>query len=198
MAERLTALEVARAAEWFAMAVNYPYSRASGLPPVPGASVERWLDDPDGLLEARDPVEYTGLFDIGKPEPPVPLMESHYHQDKQARLRKVVSFYRAYGVMNHSEFSPDHLCVELAYLAHLAYLAADYPHRDDLVNAYVSFARVHPGSWIGKCAAALRAESPDSVFTILFSALERFLADAAGSDEAVLPLPAGRHAELSQ
>lgn len=181
MGETFSALDVAKAAEWFAAAAAYP---EGNIPPAEcNRYVERWIDDPGALLRSRDKVDYTGLFDIGNPEPPAPLMESHYQQDKQARLRQVVTFYRTYGVINETEFPPDHLCVELSFLSFLASLASDYPDRKDLTKAYRFFSRVHPGSWLGAVVSVLEREAPNSAYTALLKGAGRFLDEVAAGLE---------------
>lgn len=183
MGETLSALDVAKAANWFAVALAYP---EENTPLADNAQhVERWLDEPDALLRARDKVDYTGLFDIGSPEPPAPLMESHYHQDKQARLRQVVTFYRTYGVINETEFSPDHLCVELSFLEFLASLAHDYPAREDLTNAYRVFSKVHLGSWIGAVISVVEKQSPGSIYKELLGGMGRFFSEVAAGLESL-------------
>lgn len=182
MRKNLSARSAAEAAEWFAAAMSYP---ERDTPLTHSAQhVGRWIDDPDALLRTRDKVEYTRLFDIGNPEPPAPLMESHYQQDKGARLRQVVTFYRTYGVINETEFSPDHLCVELSFLSFLASLACDYPDRDDLAEAYRTFAKVHPGSWIGAVVSVLAREAPGSTYAALLKGIGRFIEEITGSVEA--------------
>jgi TorA maturation chaperone TorD len=181
MGQALSALDVAKAAEWFALAISYPEDNATLSENM--QSVEPWLIRPEVFVQARDRVEYTSLFDLGNPEPPAPLMESQYQQDRQARLRQVVTFYRTYGVINETEFAPDHLCVELSFLSFLASLANDYPDRADLKRAYGFFAKVHLSSWLGQVVMVLEKEAPDSVWTELLKALVRFADDVAGGLE---------------
>lgn len=177
MAEVLSARDVASAAKWFAAAFAYPEDDASLVDNSHYA--ERWLEAPGAFLDARDRVEYTGLFDIGNPEPPAPLMESHYQQDAQAKLRQVVTFYRTYGVINETEFSPDHLCVELSFLGFLASLACDYPDREDLTRAYRFFAKVHLGSWLHSVIDVLENKAPHSPWTALLKAANQFINEVA-------------------
>lgn len=147
---------------------------------APPPALARWLPDAAALVAQRDRVAYCGLFDIGKPEPPVPLLESHYHRDGHTRLRRVVNFYRAYGVAQDAHHAPDHLCVELAYLAYLGRVASLYPLRDDLADAARAFARVHPGSFVAKCAQALKKHDSTGVYAALFGGLDRFLVEVGG------------------
>jgi TorA maturation chaperone TorD len=189
----LTASEIADIAQWFVAALDYPYrlqarndARAGGgsdsapvLTDTPPA-LSRWLTDADALLAQRDGVTYCGLFDIGNPEPPVPLLESHYHRDPLARLRRVVNFYRAYGVVQGEQHAPDHLCVELSYLAYLARIAAMYPLRADLLSAVRAFAHAHPGSYVGKCCDGLAKQADSGPYLALFNALAQFLAQVGG------------------
>lgn len=170
---------IAAAAEWFAAVINYP-ERGQAAPPAPAALLANWLPDADALAARRDPVTYCSLFDIGNPQPPVPLLENHYHPDGHTRLRRVVNFYRAFGVTQDPAQAPDHLCVELAFLAYLARVALMYPLRSDLLDAVRTFARLHPGSIVGKCAQELATHDSDGVYAALFTALEQFLRDVGG------------------
>lgn len=180
MGQTLSSLNVAKAAEWFAVAMSYPDGPDDNNSLAENVQlVKPWLNRPEAILKARDRIEYTSLFDLGNPEPPAPLMESQYHQDRQVRLRQVVTFYRTYGVINETEFAPDHLCVELSFLGFLAALANDYPERGDLIKAYRFFAKVHLRSWLGQVIAVLEKEAPDSAWTELLKALERFADDVA-------------------
>lgn len=196
MGQTLSALNVAKAAEWFAVAMSYPDDADGNNSLTDNIQlVKPWLKHPEAILKARDKVEYTGLFDIGNPEPPAPLMESQYHQDRQVRLRQVVTFYRTYGVINETEFAPDHLCVELSFLGFLAALADDYPEREDLTKAYRFFAKVHLRSWLGQIVAVLETEAPNSAWAELLKALERFADDVAGGLEVPFePAPKALHA----
>lgn len=181
MADVLSARQVASAAEWFAVATAYPEDNASLAENT--HLVERWLKVPGAFIEARDRVEYTALFDLGESGPPAPLTESHYKQDSQARLRQVVTFYRTYGVINETEFSPDHLCVELSFLGFLASLAADFPDRKDLAKAYRFFAKVHLGTWLGAVIAVVEREAPRSPWGDLLKAVAGFVNDVSDGVE---------------
>lgn len=202
----LSAEHIADVTQWFVQALDYPQKilpcadeGAARQHAPDGASVNsprsvqraptalaRWLPDADALLAQRDGVTYCGLFDIGKPEPPVPLLESHYHRDPTARLRRVVNFYRAYGVVQGAQHAPDHLCVELSYLAYLARVAAMYPLRTDLLDAVRAFARLHPGSFAHRCRDALQQQADAGPYAALFAALAQFLAAVGG--ETRIPL----------
>jgi TorA maturation chaperone TorD len=173
--------DIAEVAEWFVQAIDYPWPERP-CPPPPAAAA-RWLAADAQLPTSAQASDYCALFDIGNPQPPVPLLESHYHRDPLARLQRVVNFYRAYGVVQDARHAPDHLCVELAYLAYLARVAAMYPLRDDLRSAVRAFARAHPGSFAGKCAKALREHDQAGTWATLFEALDRFLTDIGGERE---------------
>lgn len=192
----LSAEQIAEVAQWFVQALDYPQkvlvcaeesdalngasANATHSVQHAPAALAHWLPNADELLAQRNGVTYCGLFDIGKPEPPVPLLESHYHRDPTARLRRVVNFYRAYGVVQGAQHAPDHLCVELSYLAYLARVAAMYPLRADLLDAVRAFARLHPGSFAHRCLAALQQQADAGPYTALFSALTGFLAAVGG------------------
>ncbi len=94
--------------------------RAAGLPGAP------WAVRPgrgEGLEQA-----YIAAFDAGVPEPPVPLYESAYLAEDAARrrglLEDLVRFYEFFDLdlgESPSE-APDHLAVELEFLAAVAQL----------------------------------------------------------------------------
>lgn len=176
---------IAGTAEWFAAVLDYPV-RGQAAPAAPRVLLDGWLPDADALAARRDPVTYSGLFDIGigSPQPPVPLLENHYHPDNHARLRRVVNFYREFGVVQEENLAPDHLCVELAFLAYLARVALMYPLRGDLLEAIAAFARLHPGSFAGSCARELQAHDPEGTYAALFAGLERFI-QAVGGDSRI-------------
>jgi len=96
--------------------------RAAGVTP-PG---EGSLHDVRGGLEP----DYIAAFEVGVPEPPVPLYESAYRADDKASRRGVledlVRFYEFFDLDlgEAPSEAPDHLTVELEFMAALAQLEA--------------------------------------------------------------------------
>ncbi len=169
---RFEAQPLAECAEWFAHAINYPDGKTTASAP---SAMTRFLDAPDEIWRAREGVIYCSLFDIGKPEPLAPLQEGSYHSDPHARLRRVVNFYRHYSVAQQSQWSPDHLSVEMFFLSYLLRLADAFPQREDLRAAIRSFVRLHPGSFVWQCAERVRKHDSSGVYVALYDALVRFL-----------------------
>lgn len=90
------------------------------------------LAEPDARLEwhGGDALEstYIATFEVGVPEPPVPLYESAYATDdksgRRSLLEELVRFYEFFDLdlgENPSE-APDHLTVELEFMAAVAQL----------------------------------------------------------------------------
>ncbi len=96
--------------------------RAAGLTPPPAGS----------LSGAQDGLEsdYIATFEVGVPEPPAPLYESAYEaEDKASRrvlLEDLVRFYEFFDLDlgEAPTEAPDHLTVELEFMAALAQLEA--------------------------------------------------------------------------
>lgn len=71
---------------------------------------------------------YIATFEVGVPEPPVPLYESAYARPdragRRALLEELVRFYEFFGLElgDAAEEAPDHLTVELEFVAALAQL----------------------------------------------------------------------------
>lgn len=84
------------------------------------------------LRDARDGLEpdFIAAFEVGVPEPPVPLYESAYAADDKASRRGVledlVRFYEFFDLDlgEAPSEAPDHLTVELEFMAALAQLEA--------------------------------------------------------------------------
>lgn len=176
-------LEFAEAAEWFAHALSYPDGRSAMRPA--NAVIEHVLPDADALCQRREGPDYCGLFDIGSPEPAAPLQESFYHSDPHTRLRRVTNFYRYFDATHYAQWSPDHLCVELTFLAYLFRLGATHESRDDLRLASREFARLHPGSFVNSLAQRVMKADASGVYAALVMALVQFLG-LAGAEQRIL------------
>lgn len=181
-------LPLAECAEWFAQAINYPDEQAGAtIPPA----LNQFIEKPADVWRERSGEIYCSLFDIGKPEPPAPLQEGSYHPDPHTRLRRVVNFYRHYAVTQQPQWSPDHLSVELFFLAYLLRLAAAYPARQDLNVAIRTFVRLHPGSFAWQCAERVRQHDRSGVYILLYDALVRFLC-LLGAEQRIVVADSGQ------
>lgn len=176
-------VELADAADWFASALQYP-SRQSAMPPA-NAVIKHLLVDAESLWERRAGSDYCGLFDIGSPEPAAPLQEGFYHSDPHTRLRRVTNFYRYFEATHYAQWAPDHLCVELTFLAYLFRLGATHASREDLRHASREFARLHPGSFVNSLAQRVMKADTSGVYATLVSALVSFLG-LAGAEQRIL------------
>lgn len=71
---------------------------------------------------------YIALFEVGVPEPPVPLLESAHSSTAapQEIVLDCVNFYDVLGLRpSGSAFPPDHLVTQLEFLAAVRYLRAE-------------------------------------------------------------------------
>lgn len=136
---------------------------------------------------------YRSLF-AGAGQPPLSLYES---LSRGGRLlgpetRRVEQFYRAAGLELPPSELPDHVCLELAFLAHLAQQAAAEP-------AYAArwrrierqFARRHPHRWLPQLGETLAA-SGDTVYAPVGELLAGWLAEIVRTKTAPAARPTPR------
>lgn len=180
---------LADAADWFARVFTYPDGASTDRNGAPEwaapAMVLHYLPNADQLWNRREGVVYCGLFDIGSPEPAVPMQESFYHSDPHMRLRRVSSFYRYFDITHFSQWAPDHLCVELTFLAYLLRLSAAHSTRDDLARAVPAFALLHPGSFVYAFAQRVLKADNGGIYVAIVTALCRFL-EGFGNEQRIL------------
>jgi len=123
---------------------------------------------------------YIGTFDVGIPEPPVPLFESAHDKSKPAQEIALENtwFYDVLGLKwNSSCAVPDYLITQLEFLAAVRYAldqAPDAAARATLAHLETDFLNRHLLNWLPKAAARLNAGSP-SVFGPVLSLLCVFL-----------------------
>lgn len=180
---------LADAADWFARVFTYPDGASTDRKGAPEwaapAMVLHYLPNADQLWNRREGVVYCGLFDIGSPEPAAPMQESFYHSDPHMRLRRVSSFYRYFDITHFSQWAPDHLCVELTFLAYLLRLSAAHSTRDDLARAVPAFALLHPGSFVYAFAQRVLKADNGGIYVAIVTALCRFL-EGFGNEQRIL------------
>ena len=123
---------------------------------------------------------YIALFDVGIPEPPVPLFESAHdktHPAQEIALENTF-FYDVLGLRSdQSQAVPDYLITQLEFLAALRYTsenASDEGTAVSLARAEGEFLERHLLNWIPTAKAKLeRAGAPG--FSVLMTLLMQFL-----------------------
>ncbi len=123
---------------------------------------------------------YIALFDVGAPAPPVPLIESAYHETipAQQTVLENVCFFDAVGLKSDPLVtSPDHLLAQLEFGASVRYLqenCREESTRESLRSMELDYLERHLLSWLPFAAMKLNSlRAP--VFAALFALLLKFL-----------------------
>jgi len=123
---------------------------------------------------------YIALFDVGVPEPPVPLVESGHYKSipaQQVALENI-SFYEVLGLsVNPSLAFADHLLAQLEFLAAVRYTsdrARDPEGRANLMRLERDFIQRHLLNWLPAADTKLRRLNPP-IFPTLTRLLVTFL-----------------------
>jgi DMSO reductase family type II enzyme chaperone len=124
---------------------------------------------------------YIAIFDVGIPEPPVPLFESandKTHPAQEIALENTY-FYDVLGLRSDpNQAVPDYLITQLEFLAALRYTSentSDEATAVSLARAETEFLERHLLNWVPKAAERLqRIDAPG--FPFLMNLLTRFLA----------------------
>jgi len=125
---------------------------------------------------------YIALFDVGIPEPPVPLFESAHDKTKPAQEIALENtwFYDVLGLRWDATCAvPDYLITQLEFLAAVHYTlenARDADASRSLVRLEADFLGRHMLNWVPTAAAKLNNVSP-SAFGPFMSLLLAFLQD---------------------
>ncbi|MBZ5512518.1 MAG: molecular chaperone TorD family protein [Acidobacteriia bacterium] len=125
---------------------------------------------------------YIALFDVGIPEPPVPLFESAHDKTRPAQEIALENtwFYDALGLRWDASCAvPDYLITQLEFLAAVHYTlenAQDLATRHSLAKLEADFLGRHLLNWVPTAAAKLNNNSP-SAFGPLTILLAAFLQD---------------------
>jgi TorA maturation chaperone TorD len=136
-----------------------------GVPPAMG---ELAAADPAGH-EAR----YIACFEVGMPEPPVPLLASHYNRREPVSqvIHEHLLFYRRFGARPAAgNIEPaDHLLTELAFLVRLdELLRAGTLEAESVLRARHDFLSRQAAPWPAKAvAAAVDKDLPEVYRTLL-------------------------------
>jgi DMSO reductase family type II enzyme chaperone len=123
---------------------------------------------------------YISLFDVGVPEPPVPLFESAHDKSRPAQEIALENTY-FYGVLglssDPSQAVPDYLITQLEFLAAVRYTSEntnDKANTASLVRAEIEFLERHLLNWIPTAKSKLdRTGAPG--FPVLMTLLVQFL-----------------------
>ncbi len=123
---------------------------------------------------------YIALFDVGVPEPPVPLVESAHvrHTPAQQIALENTEFYGVLGLRHEpASFPPDHLMTQLEFLSAVRYAAeknASPENSASLARLQRDFLERHLLNWLPVALEKLnRARAP--VFALLLGLLLAFL-----------------------
>lgn len=123
---------------------------------------------------------YIALFDVGVPEPPVPLLESHYVKTQPAQTIALENtlFYEVLGLkVDSSRFAPDHLVAQLEFLAAVRYACANAPdakNQQSLARLERDFLARHLLNWLPAARDKLEREQPPT-FPLYLRLLAAFL-----------------------
>ena len=160
-------------------------------PALKNALAELWQrlsckgDFPDfGWFNSYEEYEatYIALFDVGIPEPPVPLFESAHDKTKPAQEIALENtwFYDVLGLRWDATCAvPDYLITQLEFLAAVHYTlenARDADASRSLVRLEADFLGRHMLNWVPTAAVKLNNVSP-SAFGPFMSLLLAFLQD---------------------
>lgn len=123
---------------------------------------------------------YIALFDVGVPEPPVPLLESAHYRSVPAQQTALenTSFYEVLGLkVDPARTAPDHLLTQLEFLSVARYLrenATNEESRTSLAQLEKDFLQRHLLNWVPAAREKL-ARQPMPAFITLLSLLLAFL-----------------------
>ena len=139
--------------------------------------------------------EYIRLFEIAPKRPPCPLYEGYWRGRDQTERRELMAelmrFYRFFGLSLGEEVRemPDHLAVELEFMALLAdgEAASDAKRGDaeSFRRAQRDFLQRHLGNWTPKLATRIHELDADSFFEALIAEIDAQVQedlDAFGSE----------------
>jgi TorA maturation chaperone TorD len=124
--------------------------------------------------------EYIALFDVGVPEPPVPLFESAHDKSHPAQETALENtyFYDVLGLRSDPRRAvPDYLVTQLEFLAALRYTcenASEEATAVSLARAETEFLERHLLNWVPTAKAKMdRTRAPG--FPVVMTLLTRFL-----------------------
>lgn len=129
---------------------------------------------------------YISSFDVGVPQPPLPLQESAHYKAVPAQQTAVenTDFYDVLGLAtDSSRYPPDHLVTQLEFLAAVRYTrenAPDPENRKNLERLERDFLQRHLLNWVPQAEEKL-FRAPVPVFPVLLTLLLAFLRQRAAA-----------------
>lgn len=118
--------------------------------------------------------DYIALFQVGgRRGPPCPLHEGHYTRDRGRTLRDLIRFYNFFGFRVAECVMPDHISVELEFMAQLVDgVAADPASK---LRAQRDFLRSHL-AWTAQLSRRVAVARPHPFFRSLVTLTSRLVA----------------------
>jgi TorA maturation chaperone TorD len=135
---------------------------------------------PTGELAAEDAAaheaRYLACFEVGVPQPPVPLLASHYNHREPVphTIHEHVLFYKRFGVRPAADnIEPaDHLLSELAFLIRLDEMfLAPFPEAASVLRGRRDFLKRQAAGWPARAAAVAGEKQVPEVYQILLAIL---------------------------
>jgi len=129
---------------------------------------------------------YIALFDVGVPQPPVPLLESAHDpaQPPQQTALENTSFYEVLGLATDtSRYAPDHLVTQLEFLSAVRYTRENTPNEENpgsVARLEQDFLQRHLLNWVPAAEEKLR-QTTAPVFSVLLTLLLAFLRQQEGT-----------------
>ena len=177
---------------FFAFALGSPSAerfRWFQQPALPAALGRLWAElgctgEFPGIGAYRDYAEYEStyitVFDVGLPEPLVPLLESAHNKTQPAQQTALENtfFYEVLGLKaDPGRTAPDHLLTQLEFLAAVLYARENTPdgeNRRSLARLEREFLERHLLDWLPAAQKKLKRAQPP-LFPVLLTLLLAFL-----------------------
>lgn len=128
--------------------------------------------------------DYVAAFEVGLPEPPCPLIESHWNKRDPVPkvLHENMLFYKQFGLelRSSSNETADHLRHQLEFVHHLyrmereAVTDSRMEHADQCARARIDYLNRHLGFWVPRAYVALDKNMPGSWCAQWMLLLSRF------------------------
>jgi DMSO reductase family type II enzyme chaperone len=123
---------------------------------------------------------YLALFDVGLPQPPVPLQESAHYKALPAQQIALenTQFYEVLGLRaDTSKYAPDHLVTQLEFLGAVRYArenASNGENQQGLARLERDFIDRHLLNWLPAAEQKLKEHGPP-IFSLLLTLVRRFV-----------------------
>ena len=123
---------------------------------------------------------YIELFDVGVPNPPYPLLETHYYtrDPAPAVIHENIMFYKAFGLELQSEKElPNHLIHQLEFLAYLTNLLENdnlnlsMEFKKGVLQAKIDYLSRHIFNWYPKMVQSMEENGLPEYYLPIFKCL---------------------------